>query len=512
MTDANDLGLAGHVFISYVREDADRVTALKKVLEAAGVPVWTDKSSLGPGEDWRIKIEEAITKRALVFLACFSSNSQNKPVTYQNEELNLAVEQMRLRAFDQAWLMPVRFDDCELPTFRIGPSRDLGSLNRTDLFGEEREENQAALIAATLRVLGAAGQVVRRSDDSEAPNASVASAAAPVPAEATASTLAHSVKTMLLDPTRQMAVEELLQDEAARLHDQLNSTTLFPTSSERLAGGDQLEAIRSLVEIYRLYESLVQPLAETMEVAAAWATADHEPLLASLVQTIASTVEHERSGQTVLLDLRSYPFWYLMYASGLGAFSRKNYGALRALMLNPTVRRDGTKYSAITLLGSHHPDPVPVAATVLALEDGGPVEDDAITTLLQRGGVRYTPISDHLHDALRPLFKRRLPNDEDYSDLFDQFEVFIAALTTDAKNLAKVGGRYLGQYSSGRFTWRHRWADGETPEGAMQAALADHTDNWWPIQAGFFGGSTDRADAALVELAEFAKQQRQRRF
>ena len=51
----------GHVFISYVREDSAEVEGLQQMLEAAGIPVWRDKASLWPGEDWRARIRDAIT-------------------------------------------------------------------------------------------------------------------------------------------------------------------------------------------------------------------------------------------------------------------------------------------------------------------------------------------------------------------------------------------------------------------------------------------------------------------
>src|SRR5262249_41092023 len=91
---------AGHVFISYVREDSHHVDRLQQTLEAAGVRVWRDTADLWPGEDWRAKIRHAITDDALVFLACFSNASRRRARSYQNEELALALDQMRLRRPD----------------------------------------------------------------------------------------------------------------------------------------------------------------------------------------------------------------------------------------------------------------------------------------------------------------------------------------------------------------------------------------------------------------------------
>jgi hypothetical protein len=105
----------GHAFISYVREDSGRVDELQRTLEAAGVPVWRDTADLWPGQDWREMIRRAITDNALVFIACFSKQSVARKKSYQNEEFVLAVDQLRQRQPDTPWLIPVRFDDCEVP-------------------------------------------------------------------------------------------------------------------------------------------------------------------------------------------------------------------------------------------------------------------------------------------------------------------------------------------------------------------------------------------------------------
>lgn len=86
--------------------------------QAAGVPVWRDTRDLWPGQDWRLEIRTAITDGSLAFIACFSRVAAAKERSYQREELLLAVEQLRVRSPEQAWFMPVRLDDLELPRSR----------------------------------------------------------------------------------------------------------------------------------------------------------------------------------------------------------------------------------------------------------------------------------------------------------------------------------------------------------------------------------------------------------
>lgn len=154
MPDIDDpITLEGRVFISYAREDRDRVDRLQRKLVAARIPVWRDTANLWPGEDWRIKIRRAITDDALAFLACFSTRSLAREKGYQNEELLLAIEQHRQRQPDIPWLIPVRFDDCALPDLDLGPGRTLNSFHAADLFGQRVAEGTARLISTILEIL-----------------------------------------------------------------------------------------------------------------------------------------------------------------------------------------------------------------------------------------------------------------------------------------------------------------------------------------------------------------------
>lgn len=160
------MAIGGHVFISYVREDSEQVDALQRVLDDIEIPVWRDTASLWPGDSWRDVIRRAITDDALVFVACFSRNGLARDKSYQNEELSLAVEQLRLRRPDVPWLIPVRFDDCPIPDWDIGGGRTLRSIQRADLFGDEYGIGVARLVTAILTILsrypGAGGSSARR--------------------------------------------------------------------------------------------------------------------------------------------------------------------------------------------------------------------------------------------------------------------------------------------------------------------------------------------------------------
>jgi len=143
----------GHAFISYVRDDSGPVDDLQRMLEEAGIPVWRDTDALLPGEEWSVKVREAITDGALAFIACFSTRSVARRKSYQNVELLQAIDQLRRRQPGDPWLIPVRFDNCDMPDYDLGAGRTLTSIQRADLFGPRRHREAERLVSAIKRIL-----------------------------------------------------------------------------------------------------------------------------------------------------------------------------------------------------------------------------------------------------------------------------------------------------------------------------------------------------------------------
>jgi DNA-binding beta-propeller fold protein YncE len=145
---------SGHVFISYVREDAARVDRLQAKLESKGLRVWRDTADLWPGENWEVIIRDAITDNALAFIGCFSHASASRAKSYQNEELAVAIAKRRQHQPGREWLFPVRLDDCEIPEFNLGGGETLDSIHRADLFGDRYDQEADRLVESIRRTLG----------------------------------------------------------------------------------------------------------------------------------------------------------------------------------------------------------------------------------------------------------------------------------------------------------------------------------------------------------------------
>lgn len=115
-----------HVFISYRSDDYNIVIKIVESLEKAGISAWIDRNDLLPGQDWQIAIKDAI-QEGMFFLACFSSNYWEKVKNYMNEELQIAIDELRKMPDDQIWFIPIKLDDCKIPHFDIRQNKTLES-------------------------------------------------------------------------------------------------------------------------------------------------------------------------------------------------------------------------------------------------------------------------------------------------------------------------------------------------------------------------------------------------
>src|ERR1051325_155269 len=124
--------IMAHVFISYVRENNDQVLRLRTGLMEAGVEVWLDRDSIKPGARWRDAIQGAI-RGGDFFIACFSREYEEKIKSYMNEELTLAIEELRQYPTTRAWFIPVILNDCTIPARSIGAGETLLAIQWVDL-------------------------------------------------------------------------------------------------------------------------------------------------------------------------------------------------------------------------------------------------------------------------------------------------------------------------------------------------------------------------------------------
>ena len=121
------------VFISYVRENIEIVDRLCQELKSHGIQVWLDRNDIDPGSRWEQSIRKAISQGG-GFIACFSEEYNNRDKTYMNEELTLAINELRQRPADRIWFIPVKLNNCEIPDRDIGGGETLQVFQYVNLY------------------------------------------------------------------------------------------------------------------------------------------------------------------------------------------------------------------------------------------------------------------------------------------------------------------------------------------------------------------------------------------
>ncbi len=128
------------VFLSYASQDKPIVRELSRRLVGEGwIDTWQDEKNLLPGQDWRVKIEEAVEEADVVVIV-LSQHSVSKEGHVQ-KELRYAREIALEKPEDTIFLIPLRLDECEVP-------RGLRFYQWVDYFEEKKDSSYKALIAS----------------------------------------------------------------------------------------------------------------------------------------------------------------------------------------------------------------------------------------------------------------------------------------------------------------------------------------------------------------------------
>ena len=122
-----------HVFISYMHENIDDIDRLYQGLTSHGIKVWLDRNDIAPGARWKDAIRKAI-REGTFFIACFSKEYNRRNETYMNEELTIAIEELRQRPTDRVWFIPVKLNRCKIPDRNIGGGETLNDLQHVKLY------------------------------------------------------------------------------------------------------------------------------------------------------------------------------------------------------------------------------------------------------------------------------------------------------------------------------------------------------------------------------------------
>lgn len=113
-----------NAFISYVSDNKEIIERIVSELETRGARIWLDRNDIEPGVPWASAIRNAIRKQNY-FVACFSKASAVRRKSFMNEEILVAIEELRQHQPDAKFFIPVKIDECDIPPFDIGAGRTI---------------------------------------------------------------------------------------------------------------------------------------------------------------------------------------------------------------------------------------------------------------------------------------------------------------------------------------------------------------------------------------------------
>ncbi len=488
------------MFVSYVRENGAEIDQLCRVLDAARIPYWRDRNSLGPGDIWKAKIRDAIRRDALVFLACFSEESRKRDKSQMNEELTLAIEEFRKMPPGRTWLIPIRLDDGPLPEWELRAGQMLSDLNYVDLFGNDYAPGAASLVTTIGRLMGATQ-----------PNPATTLAAVEEAHDAErASLLRRLTKEMLPDPARRIELDDLISQEVRRILDAITDEERFP--SDALPGSEP-EKVGTLVDTANRYWNLVAPFCYSLQVATRWADVTQlEPWVAGM-RSIATTATRTKSGVSALTDLRNIAALAPIMTVAVSGVASRRWDSIRALIVDVVVpdqhRREETipLLEAVNLWAPFANAEIAGSALTLSATGGLQPEKAAAEILASRVGKYLTPVSDWLHFVLRAIFAEQLHDKAEYDNVFNTADVVLGVISQHLA-MESYGNtpdrRWLARSSwFGRSTWVYRRSR-QSPIRTLREDLERAGAGWPPLGAGVFGTDPNHAAKALADYeAEF---------
>lgn len=113
-------------------EDAAAARYLAAVLRHNGIRPWLDKNDLTPGTSWKTQLRSAI-QSGNAFIPMFSRAWETRQRTVANDELMIAIDELRKRPMHRAWFIPLRINECTPHDYDIGPNLQLSDIQRADV-------------------------------------------------------------------------------------------------------------------------------------------------------------------------------------------------------------------------------------------------------------------------------------------------------------------------------------------------------------------------------------------
>lgn len=291
----------------------------------------------------------------------------------------------------------------------------------------------------------------------------------------------ETLKRYLPSSENRIRLNDLVESEIVRLSNSVRSLINVSVQPEP----------KLVFEVMQQIEAASETVASLLAVGAFWGEEHHRAQWVRGLQQLGSLAGPETwRGLTFYeawVELLRYPAQLAFYSSGLGALARGNAGDEVAadLILLPQLLfgLNGEVYSPATGLNVYEA-----------------VDDRVARQAIPGSERRYTAMSDHLYDAVRPFVRTIIPENAVYEDLFDRFEYLVALAYADSRMRQNLGF----WAPVGRIAWR--WERIFPPQKSQADKIADEIQRegltWLYLRRGLFDGSLERIAEAQAGIRE----------
>jgi hypothetical protein len=290
------------------------------------------------------------------------------------------------------------------------------------------------------------------------------------------------VKRYLVDERDRIVLHDLVNTETEKLCGQLTEAN-FPAT----VPATQEEFVK---RVHR-YEGLTEVMVAILTTGCYWGEENQQLLWVKSLERTANSTNVRSGGYTLWNSLRLYPALLFLYAGGLAAIANRKYTNLAKLLTKPRYKGLEGESRLIHKLNW------------LAVFENPDLANLLLSDQKRR---RQWPVNEYLHGFLRPALREFVPSDSDYDDVFDRFEYLFALVWVDQNSKSATAGwiplgRFMRKYSVLSNVLHH----GETIGKTIETEFERGGENWPPLRAGLFGGSTERFLAASQRVNDFIR-------
>ncbi len=276
----------------------------------------------------------------------------------------------------------------------------------------------------------------------------------------------QSLRSLLADDRYELELLDRIKREVRRALDAISDDKL-------LCSGTVPPTLEELLKRVAYYEEIMAPLCIALSTGCYWGRPAHDKRWRYVVERLAD--RPPIGGIDVWIQLRRYPALLAMYAGGIAAAARPNYGAIKAFLIDATIERDGV----ITPLSRR------LYPTAILNQSQG-------RAVLPGMAGNYTPISERLLEVLRPVVQPVLSDPDEYQDGFTRFEYFQSLVVAQFSIQEGESDPWL---PLGRYAW-HTATDRTIRQ--LEREVAVDATEWPGIKSGLFSSSGSFKGAAQI--------------